>query len=348
MSEKIGIVAYGVYIPRNRITVDEIASVWGEDANEIKMQLQVFEKSVPFPDEDVATMAVEAARNAIKQWRGESEKIGAIYVGSESHPYAVKPTATIVAAAIGAEGQTTAADLEFACKAGTAGMQMCFGLMQSNMIKVGLAIGSDSSQAKPKDPLEYTAGAGSAAFLIGKQNVIAELEGMYSYTSDTPDFWRREGATFPSHGQRFTGMPAYFDHIIKATKGLLEKINRKPEDYDYVTFHQPNTKFPLRVAKMLGFSKEQVEKSLACKYIGNTYSASSMIGFAKILDDAQPGDRVLVTSYGSGAGSDSFSFRITENIEKIRDRSKTVQYYIENKRNISYGLYSRYKGILKV
>jgi hydroxymethylglutaryl-CoA synthase len=292
-------------------------------------------------------MSVEAARNTLNRWNGNPKDIGAIYVGSESHPYAVKPTATIVASAIDAEKELTAADLEFACKAGTAGMQMCFGLVKSKMIKFGLAIGSDDSQAKPRDPLEYTAGAGSAAFLIGSERVVAELEDTYSVTTDTPDFWRREGAVFPSHGNRFTGQPAYFQHIIDASKGLMEKLGTQPSDYKYVTFHQPNTKFPISVAKMLGFTADQIDISLICKKIGNAYSASSMLGLAAILNNSNPGDRIFMTSYGSGAGSDSFSFLVTDEIEEIKNYTHTVDYYVNNSEEINYGIYSRYKGILR-
>jgi len=344
---KIGIVSYGSYIPLYRINVEEIARIWGEDPNEIKSQLQVSSKSVPGPDEDVTTMAVEATRNAMSRWKGNPEDIGAIYVGSESRAYAVKPTATLVAAAIDSEGALQAADLEFACKAATAGMQMCFGLVKSKMISYGLSIGSDSSQGRPRDPLEYTAGAGSAAFLVGSENVVAELEGTYSITTDMPDFWRREGVTYPSHGVRFTGEPAYFHHTIEAAKGLMEEIGSKPSEYKYATFHQPNTKFPLRVSRMLGFTKEQVEPSLVCRDIGNTYSASSLIGLAQLLNKSESGDRIFITSYGSGAGSDAFSFVVTDEIEKVQDYQFNVDYYVERKEIIDYGLYARYKGVLR-
>jgi hydroxymethylglutaryl-CoA synthase len=344
---KLGIVSYGSYVPKYRINVEEIAKVWGEDPNEIKSQLQVNSKSVPGPDEDVTTMAVEAARNTMSRWKGNPKDIGALYVGSESRAYAVKPTATIVAAAIDAEGVLQAADLEFACKAATAGMQMCFGLVKSKMISYGLSIGSDSSQGRPRDPLEYTAGAGSAAFLVGSENIVAELEGTYSVTTDTPDFWRREGATYPSHGVRFTGEPAYFQHTINASKGLMEELGTKPTDYKYATFHQPNTKFPLRVSRMLGFSKEQVEPSLVCRDIGNTYSASSLLGLSQLLNKAQTGDKIFITSYGSGAGSDSFSFVVTDEIERVQAYQFNVDYYVNRKEIIDYGIYARFKGVLR-
>ena len=155
----VGIITYGVYIPRYRIKVEEIARVWGANAADISGGLGVFEKSVPDLDEDAATIAVEAARNALLRRKINPKDIGAVFVGSESHPYAVKPTACTVGEAIGATPNMTAADFEFACKAGTAAIQACMGLVKSEMITYGLAIGSDVSQGAPSDALEYTAAA---------------------------------------------------------------------------------------------------------------------------------------------------------------------------------------------
>ena len=135
----------------------------------------------------------------------DPEEIGAVYVGSESHPYAVKPTACTVGEAIRATPNMTAADYEFACKAGTAAIQTCKGLVKSGMIQYGMAVGSDVAQGAPGDALEYTAAAGGAAFLIGNVNPIAEIHHTCSFTTDTPDFWRREGQNYPRHGGRFTG-----------------------------------------------------------------------------------------------------------------------------------------------
>ena len=342
-----GIVSYGVYIPRFRIRLDEIARVWG-DGEEISEGLRVFEKSVPDLDEDTVTIAVEAARNALQRARIDPKRIGAIYAGSESHPYAVKPTATIVGQAVCTSSSFTAADLEFACKAGTAALQACLGLVSSNLIDLGLAIGADVSQGAPGDMLEYTAAAGGAAYLIGSRDVAAEIEGTYSFTSDTPDFWRREGMPYPEHGGRFTGEPAYFKHVAGAARGLLERMGSAPEDYDYAVFHQPNGKFPVRVAKMLGFSKKQIEPGLIVPLIGNTYSASCLIGLAATLDIAKPGERIFVTSFGSGAGSDAFSISVKDKIEEIRCGAPSVRDYIGEAEYLDYAMYAKHKGKLRI
>ncbi|MCX6681223.1 MAG: hydroxymethylglutaryl-CoA synthase [Methanothrix sp.] len=342
-----GIVSYGVYIPRFRIRLDEIARVWG-DGEEITEGLQVFEKSVPDLDEDTVTFAVEAARNALQRARIDPKRIGAIYAGSESHPYAVKPTATIVGQAVCTSSSFTAADFEFACKAGTAALQACLGLVSSNLIDLGLAIGADVSQGAPGDMLEYTAAAGGAAYLIGSQDVAAEIEGTYSFTTDTPDFWRREGMAYPEHGGRFTGEPAYFKHVTGAARGLLERMGTAPNDYDYAVFHQPNGKFPVRVAKMLGFSKKQIEPGLIVPLIGNTYSASCLIGLAATLDIAKPGERIFVTSFGSGAGSDAFSIRVKDKIDDIRCGAPSVRDYIGEAEYLDYAMYAKHKGKLRI
>lgn len=343
----VGIVSYGAYIPRYRIKVEEIAKVWGEDADIISGGLMVYEKSVPDKDEDTITIAVEAANNAIKRAEVDPERIGAVYTGSESHPYSVKPTSTVVAEAIGTNPELTAADFEFACKAGTAAIQACMGLVDSEMIDLGMAIGSDVAQGAPGDALEYTAAAGGVAYIIGKNDLVAEIESTYSYTSDTPDFWRREGMAYPEHGGRFTGEPAYFKHVTSAAEGLLEKIDTKPSDYDYAIFHQPNGKFPSRVAKILGFSKEQIKPGLVVPRLGNTYSGSCMMGLAATLDIAKPGDRIFVTSFGSGAGSDAFSITVTDKIDEIRNGAPSVEKLLENPIYMNYADYAKHKGKIK-
>jgi len=342
-----GIVSYGVYIPKYRIRVNEIARVWGNKDN-IAQSLRVFEKSVPDMDEDAVTIAVEAARNAIMRAQIDPCRIGAIYTGSESHPYAVKPTGTIVGEAICTSSTFTAADFEFACKAGTAAVQACLGLVSSNLIDLGMAIGTDVSQGAPGDMLEYTAAAGGAAYIIGSKDLAAEIEGMYSFTTDTPDFWRREGMPYPEHGGRFTGEPAYFKHVTSAARGLMEKLKTKPEDYDYAVFHQPNGKFPVRAARMLGFSQEQIDPGLVVPMIGNTYSGSCLIGLAATLDVAEPGERIFVTSFGSGAGSDAFSIRVTDLIDDIRCGAPTVRDYIAKAKYLDYAVYAKHKSKLKL
>ena len=293
-------------------------------------------------------MAVEASRIALKRASIEGKEIGAIYVGSESHPYAVKPSSSIVGEALSSTPEMTAVDLEFACKAGTAGIEISLGLVKAGYVKYSLAIGSDTAQGRPGDALEYSAASGAGAYIIGKDNVLAEIETFYSYTTDTPDFWRRPKADYPSHAARFTGEPAYFKHVINATKGLLEKTGYKISDFNHVIFHQPNGKFPMRAAKKLGVSKEQLKHGFLVNKIGNTYSANVLIALANVLDHSNENELILLTSFGSGAGSDSFAIRTTELLKEKREKGKKLEYFLNRKRYISYAEYIKKRGKLKM
>ncbi len=344
-----GIVSYGAYVPRYRITPAEIGRVWGSDGESMGQGLNVERKSVPAPDEDTITISTEALRMALVRGAIDPQQIGAVYVGSESHPYAVKPTATVVAQAVGATPNLTAADFEFACKAGTAAIQTCLGLVGAGMIRYGVAIGTDTSQGAPSDALEYSASAGGAAFVIGRDHVIARVERTLSYTTDTPDFWRREGQRYPSHSGRFTGEPAYFRHETECARRIMEASGTEPKDYAHVVFHQPNGKFPQRVGKQLGFTDAQMRYGLVTPYIGNTYSAAALLGLANVLDHAGPGERVLVVGYGSGAGSDAFDLTTTDELPRF-DRSfgRPVQYHLDHGTELSYAVYAKFRGKIQM
>ncbi len=344
-----GIVGYGAYIPVYRIKTAEIAKVWGEEATRIEKGLGIKEKAVGGVDEDTATISVEAARNAMLRAEIDPQRIGALYVGSESHPYAVKPTGTIVAEALGATPNLTIADLEFACKAGTAGLQITSAMVDAKRIEYGVAIGADTAQGRPGDALEYSAASGGAAFISGPDSEsLATIDATYSFTTDTPDFWRRQHAEYPSHGGRFTGKPAYFRHVIGATSRLLEETGSRISDYRYVVFHQPNGRFPKEAAKKLGATPEQIETGLLTPVVGNTYSGASMLGLSAVLDEAKPGDRILVTSYGSGAGSDSFSITVTDKIEDRRNKAPLTKDYIAKKEYIDYATYVKFRKKLRL
>jgi hydroxymethylglutaryl-CoA synthase len=339
----VGIIGYGAYVPRYRLPASEVSRVWSDGTAGLPIQ----EKSVPGPDEDVVTMSIEAARNALKRAEIAPAALRAVWVGSESHPYAVKPTSTIVAEAIGAVPNTQAADWEFACKAGTEAMVAAMGVVGSGMMGYAMAIGMDTAQGRPGDALEYTAGAGGAAFIIGAaDNALAEIEATYSFVTDTPDFWRRAYQKYPEHGHRFTGEPAYFKHITSAGEAMFEATNTRPKDYTYAVFHQPNTKFPQRAASMLGFTPEQIETGLLVPRIGNTYSGAAIIGLSAILDIAKPGERIMLVSFGSGAGSDAMVLRVTDKIKGKPELATLTEDYISRRTEIDYSQYVRMRGKL--
>jgi len=342
----VAIQGFGVYVPKYRIKVADIAGVWGKNAIEIEKSLGLLEKSVAAPDEDSVTQAFEAARLAIISANITPTSIDVCFVGSESHPYAVNPTSTIIAEFLGIGRNYLSVDLQFACKAATAGIIAISGLIASGKASFGLIVGTDTAQAKPHDILEYTASSAAAACILGKDSDrgLATIIETSSYSSDTPDFWRRDGVKYPTHGGRFTGEPAYFTHVIGAADLLLKKTKLSPSNFDYCIFHMPNGKFPRAVAKRLGFKDKQLAPSLIVEQIGNPYSASSLLGLTSVLQFAKPGQLIFMVSYGSGAGADGFVLKVGKGIIQKRKVVPQVDDFIKDKKYISYVQYLRFGG----
>ncbi|MCW4035010.1 MAG: hydroxymethylglutaryl-CoA synthase, partial [Candidatus Bathyarchaeota archaeon] len=336
-----GIVGYGVYTSKFRIKEGYM------------------ERSVPFIDEDAVTAAVEAGKLALIHSGVDQSLVDKVYVGSESNPYAVNPIASKVAQVLrlGKEERNDgiqsvdAVDTEFACKAATSMFKDAAALVYypKTQTNFAMAIGADNSQSAPRNEvggeLDHFVGFGGAAFIFGMKDVIAEIEGWYSCTSDTPDFWRRDLQQYPRHGGRFTGKPAYFKHVKKSCKTLMERLNLEVGDVDYFVPHQPNPSFPVKVARELGFKEEQYLPSIQVSKFGNAYSGSSPIGLAAALDVAKPDQRVLLVSYGSGAGSDAYSFITTNQILEKRSRQKFTVEYQSNNEHLEYVDYNTYRRL---
>ena len=129
-----------------------------------------------------------------------------------------------------------------------------------------------------------------------------------------------------------------------AAEGILSKAKMKPKDFDYVIFHQPNGKFPMRVGKRLGFTRKQIEPGWLAPRLGNTYSGASPLGMTSTLDISKPGDMILMISYGSGAGSDAFIWRVTDRIKEVRNLAvHTNKLLDENLIYVDYGTYAKYR-----
>ena len=327
-NSQVGIVAYGAAIPAQKVLTSTIAQSQGKDSSLIK-SLGVLSKTIPSLDEDTITLSTDAGQIALARFlanHGKIENIGTLFIGSESHPYAVKPSGTVVKEALGLSNYLSMADLQFACKAGSQSLQIAAAYVQAGMAKNAMAIGADTAQARPGDALEYTAAAGAAAFILGNEangdKLLARLLATKSVATDTPDFWRKPQESHPQHFGRFTGEPAYFKHVSMASLALLEETGLKPEEIDFCVFHTPNAKFPEQIAKQLGFTAEQLAPALVVKEIGNTYAAASLLALSAVLDFAPAKAKIFVCSYGSGSGADAFLFETTATLVKQRAKYK--------------------------
>lgn len=305
-----GIIGLGTYIPRYRLGSEMASRIWG------RTDVSCSTKSVAALDEDALTLAVEAGKRAVLAAGIDPVTLNAVWIGSESKPYAVKAMASTVAACLGTSNNISAMDIEFACRGGIEGMLNLARGIESGDFECGLVVGSDVAQSGPADELEYTASSAAAAFVLGTaRNAPYVISESVSHVTDTLDLHRRDAASYPAHTHRFSGEPSYFAHITAAVSQFFERTDTQPQDYTFAVFHQPNAKFPRRIAEALGFGRGQFEPILFADQIGNPYAANTMLGLALALSLSSPGDRLLVASYGSGAGSDCFAVEVRDSCD---------------------------------
>lgn len=336
----VGITGYGIAVPYRRLDTKEIVDCWKNTALDlIKEKQGVQMRGVLGFDEDGNTLSVEAAKDAMSM--AGCDDAGALIYGTCTNPYDSRPSATMIAEALDLSYTAPAFDIQFSTKSGTTALMNAYALVKSGLVKDGLALGADTinRHTAPGDLFEPYASAGACALMVGTENVIAEIEAFTTYATDLSDGFRVEGERYIRSGM-LPGSPknevGINDHTQKALKEFLTKTETNVEDYDYVVLQQ-NTPGALRSnAKALGLSKDQTEQAIFSQNLGDTGSASALIGLCKVLDTAKAGERILIVSYGFGSGADVLSLRVTEEIEKLPAQRGNVQKIIEHKCMVDY------------
>ena len=323
-----GIVGYGAWIPYLRISVDEIYRAWrNQDIRHIKEGLRLSERAVLQPNEDTITLSVGAAERALEHASVEPPTIGAAFLGTCTNPYDLRPSVTVIAEALGLRYGIFSGDVQFAGKSGTTAIQIGMGLIAGNMAESALCIGADTMNrhACPGRAAEYAASAAAVAVVLGNRNTIADITCTTSYASDLSDAFRVEGERYIQDiGEGDKLYPAFeagmVEHVTQASRALFDRTGHKPEDYDFAVFQQPYGIIPHTVGERLGFTAAQIKSGVIADEIGDCGAASALLGLAAVLDRVGGGRRILVVSYGFGAGADAFSIETTREIEQRRPR----------------------------
>lgn len=324
-------------MPRRRIRVDEIAGVWQNLSPGLQQdKLLITERAVLGPDEDTNTLAVAAAQDALGRIDLPRAAVHALYLGTCTNPYDSRPSATLIAEALGLRPELMAADVQFSGKSGTAAIQISMALVSAGMADTALAIGADTinRHVAPGELYEATASAGAAAFVISSTDLVAEIEASASISSDLSDFFRLEGERYIKCAMGLgatTWEVGYSDHIRRAVEALMAKLGASPKDYAYAVFQQPYGSTPYGVARALGFERDQVAPAVIADRIGDCGAASSLLALAHVFDKAKGDERVLLASYGFGAGSDAFSLRILPRIREINGKAASVESLLNDK-----------------
>lgn len=332
-----GIVGYGAYVPQYRLKQQDAAIPWGG--------FGMGEKAVCGWDEDVVSMAAEALDNAMTQSGVRSSDIGALYLGTASSPLAEQHISPILAETLRLPPQASVLDFTGSINAVGTALSQCLMAIEAKRIKCGVVVGTENRPVGPGSDGEVSFGAAAVAMVIGTEGTIAELEGVASFQSLFYDRWRNVKDPWVSNyfDLRFDREYGYQHHLVHACKALMEKVGKKPADFSYAVFPQPDGRLPAGVGKALGVKNVFPDLTAA---IGDVGGVSPFLCMSGVLDQAKPGERILVSSYGSGAAN-AFSVVVKEGIEQKRGKTKTLEKYIARKAYVDYPAYLRLMGNIR-
>ncbi len=336
----VGIISYGAYIPRYRISRKTISSAMGW----LTPATLPGEKAVANHDEDSITMAVAASMDCLKSV--DREKIDCLFSATTTAPYRERESAAIIATALDFRSNIRTADFANSLKAGTSALLFSCDSVDSEGAKNILVCASDCRLGKPGSSQEMTFGDGAAALVIGSDGVIASLEGYYSISYDFPDHWRiaydKFGRTLED---RWIRDEAYTKFIPEAITGLLTKYGLEANDFAKAAYPCLYPREHVAIGRRLGFQPTQIQEPFLST-AGESGTALPLILLVAMLEEAKPGDNLLVTSYGNGA--EALFFKVTEEIERVKDRRGLKKHLASKKELTSYERYLAFRGILPV
>ncbi len=344
-----GIVSYGVSVPRCRLSVDEVLNVWRNTHKQILKRMGYDERGVLYPDQDTITLSVDAGVQALSRCQLQPQEIGALILGTGTNPYSTKASVTVIAEALGLRKDIISFDLQFAGKSGTSAIIAALAMVKSGQVDYAIAIGADTinRHIPPGHLLDYGASAGAVAFVIGKENIIAPIVGHASYAQDQNDIFRLEGERYLQVGCGVKGYAYGWgipDNMVAAGQALYKKLGISSEDVDDCALHQNSLIAPMFASKPLEIDfKEQVFPHVYTPKIGDCGAASCLIPLAGILDKGEADRRVLVGSFGSGAGSDFLYLETAPELEQFPNKKDTLAEMLEDKIMLDYGTAQKYE-----
>jgi len=329
----IGITAYGAYIPLYRL--GKGTEGWTAPT----------ERAIANFDEDSITMAVAAALDCLKGI--DPKGIDGLYFASTSSPYKEKQASTLIATAADLREDILTADFGNTLRAGTIALKAALDAVKAGTAKKIMVAIADLRVPQPRSEYDYSFGDGAAAFIVGGEGVIAEIEDYYSISHEILDLWRSDGDTFVrSWEDRFVLDEGYFEVMQEAGSNMLKKHNLTPKDLNKVVIYAPNLRRHIEITRRLGFDEKTQLVPSFFGQMGDTGCAFAPMMLIAALEEAKAGERILMLNYGQGA--EAFIMRVTEDIDKVKDR-RGIKGHLASKRILpEYQTYLRWRGLVDI
>jgi 3-hydroxy-3-methylglutaryl CoA synthase len=303
------------------------------------------EKAVANFDEDSITMAVAAGVDCL---RGiDRSQVDGILYATTTSPYAEKQGAALIARALDLRRDITSADVTGVLRAGTTALKMAMDTVAAGAANNVLVIASDCRMATARSALDRALGDGAVALLITKDGVVAEVEADYHITDHLLDIWRSaDEGTVTTWEDRFVIEEGFFRIIPEAVSAFMAKSNLTPKDFQKAAYHSIDARRHAELARAMGFEAAQVQDPLYSQ-VGNTGAAYPLMLLVAALEEAKPGDRIMVAGYGDGC--DVYSVKVGDGIDKVRQEHRGIKKHVEAKRVLkTYDEYLRWRGMLTV
>ena len=337
-----GILAYGGYIPQSRLQRSEIAKAHNWFAPGLQ-GLAKGERAIASWDEDTVTMSVEAARDCLTGL--DRDAVSAVYMASTTFPFQDRQNAGIVADALSLQSGIMTLDVGSSQRAGTSGLSIA---MQNSAGsgKSTLLVTSDKRRTKAASPLEMTSGDGAAALLISEADVIARLLGSHTESVDFVDHYRDENNSY-DYGweERWVRDEGYMKIVPTAVNALLESSGVKADDITTFCFPVAMGRVAGTLAKNLGIPGSAVADNLQAN-CGEIGAAHAVVMLVHALEQAKPGDKILVAGFGQGC--DALLFEATDALASFPARRGISGHLARRREETNYLRFVTQNNLLNV
>jgi len=334
----VGITSYGAYIPWHRLDRQNFVKAWGGFGIP-------GERSVAYYDEDSVTMAVEAAMNCMEG--KDPGKVDGLYFATTTSPYREKQCSAVMALPLDMRPDIRAADFSTSLKSGTTAMAMAVDTIKAGSAESILTAASDIRIGGLSGFQEQSIGAGAAAFLLGREDVIAEIQGVHSVSCELSGTWRSQDDTYVRLWEdRMIQDEGYTPVLSDAISGAMKACGMGPKEFTTVVVDSPgDPRGHGKLLASLGFEQAQIHDPIFLfMNVGFCGCAAAPMMLARALEEAKPGDRVLYA--GSGNGADVFIMQVTDAIEKLGPRRSVTRHHAAKRMMGNYNDYMRWRDLV--
>jgi 3-hydroxy-3-methylglutaryl CoA synthase len=343
----IGITAYGAYIPRRRLQRRAVAEANKWFAPGL-LGAAKGERAMANFDEDSVTLAVEAGRDCLPAADPvkDREFVDAILFASTSLPFSDRQNAGIVAAALQLPQSISSVDVSSSQRAGTSALLLALDMVAGGRAKSPLVVAGEKRKARAASPQELSFGDAAAALTLGQDRVIASYLGSHSETLDFVDHFRGEGEDF-DYGweERWIRDEGYSKIVPAAVKALLARTGATAGDIAHFILPCPFAKLDQTIAKQCGIDPARARDNLASS-VGDSGSTHALLMLVHALEQAKPGEKILVVQFGQGC--DALLFEVTPAISSLPKRNGVTGSLARRKEETNYLKYLGFNGLVEL